>query len=297
MRNRGQTPGGSDPKNRLALTMTDFHCGHYRIPLNRPVIMGVLNVTPDSFSDGGQFTDVARAVDQGFRLMEEGAAGLDVGGESTRPGATPVELKEELRRVIPVIEQLAGGPVPISIDTRHTEVMKAALAAGATLVNDVNALQAPGALDACAASNAGVCLMHMQGDPITMQNNPTYTDVVSEVRHFLLARAAVAESSGIARNRILLDPGFGFGKTVAHNLALLHELKSLAAQGYPVLAGLSRKSVLGAIIGKDGDNRMAASVAAALLAVQRGAWMLRVHDVKATANALAVWQAVEGGAL
>ena len=139
--------------------------------------------------------------------------------------------------------------------------------------------------------------MHMQGDPITMQNNPTYTDVVSEVRHFLLARAAVAESSGIARNRILLDPGFGFGKTVAHNLALLHELKSLAAQGYPVLAGLSRKSVLGAIIGKDGDNRMAASVAAALLAVQRGAWMLRVHDVKATANALAVWQAVEGGAL
>ncbi len=277
--------------------MTDFHCGHYRIPLNRPVIMGVLNVTPDSFSDGGQFTDVARAVDQGFRLMEEGAAVLDVGGESTRPGATPVELKEELRRVIPVIEQLAGGPVPISIDTRHTEVMKAALAAGATLVNDVNALQAPGALDACAASNAGVCLMHMQGDPITMQNNPTYTDVVSEVRHFLLARAAVAESSGIARNRILLDPGFGFGKTVAHNLALLHELKSLAAQGYPVLAGLSRKSVLGAIIGKDGDNRMAASVAAALLAVQRGAWMLRVHDVKATANALAVWQAVEGGAL
>ena len=270
MRNRGQTPGGSDPKNRLALTMTDFHCGHYRIPLNRPVIMGVLNVTPDSFSDGGQFTDVARAVDQGFRLMEEGAAVLDVGGESTRPGATPVELKEELRRVIPVIEQLAGGPVPISIDTRHTEVMKAALAAGATLVNDVNALQA---------------------------NNPTYTDVVSEVRHFLLARAAVAESSGIARNRILLDPGFGFGKTVAHNLALLHELKSLAAQGYPVLAGLSRKSVLGAIIGKDGDNRMAASVAAALLAVQRGAWMLRVHDVKATANALAVWQAVEGGAL
>jgi len=259
--------------------------------------MGVLNVTPDSFSDGGQFTDVARAVEQGFRLMEEGAAVLDVGGESTRPGATPVELKEELRRVIPVIEQLAGGPVPISIDTRHTEVMRAALAAGATLINDVNALQAPGALDACANSNAGVCLMHMQGDPTTMQNNPTYTDVVSEVRYFLLARAAAAESSGIAHNRILLDPGFGFGKTVAHNLALLHELKSLAAQGYPVLAGLSRKSVLGAIIGKDGDNRIAASVAAALLAVQRGAWMLRVHDVKATANALAVWQAVEGEAL
>jgi len=277
--------------------MTDFHCGHYRLPLNRPVIMGVLNVTPDSFSDGGQFTDVARAVEQGFRLMEEGAAVLDVGGESTRPGATPVELKEELRRVIPVIEQLAGGPVPISIDTRHTEVMRAALAAGATLINDVNALQAPGALDACANSNAGVCLMHMQGDPTTMQNNPTYTDVVSEVRYFLLARAAAAESSGIAHNRILLDPGFGFGKTVAHNLALLHELKSLAAQGYPVLAGLSRKSVLGAIIGKDGDNRIAASVAAALLAVQRGAWMLRVHDVKATANALAVWQAVEGEAL
>ncbi len=274
--------------------MTDLHCGRYRLPLDRPLIMGVINVTPDSFSDGGRFTEAARAVEHGFSLMEAGAALLDVGGESTRPGATPVPPEEELRRVIPVIEQLSGGPVPISIDTRHPEVMRAALAAGATLVNDVNALRAPGALELCAASDAAVCLMHMQGTPQTMQDNPAYDDVCAEVQSFLLARAAAAERAGIARNRILLDPGFGFGKTVAHNLALLRGLGRLAAAGYPLLVGLSRKSVLGAVTGRVVTDRVASSVAAALAAVARGAAVVRVHDVAATRDALDVWQAVEG---
>lgn len=256
--------------------------------------MGILNVTPDSFSDGGLFTEVDRAVERGFQLMEQGAAIIDVGGESTRPGATPVPLHEELRRVIPVIAQLAGGPIPISIDTRHVEVMQAALAAGATLINDVNALRAPNALEICAASDAAVCLMHMQGNPLTMQDNPVYDDVLEEVKGFLSQRAAVAEEAGIARNRILLDPGFGFGKSVAHNLALLRGLDMLAMEGYPLLVGLSRKSVLGAVTGQAVADRVSGSIAAALLAVMRGAWMLRVHDVAATANALAVWQAVEG---
>ncbi len=256
--------------------------------------MGILNVTPDSFSDGGLFTEVDRAVERGFQLMEQGAAIIDVGGESTRPGATPVPLHEELRRVIPVIAQLAGGPIPISIDTRHVEVMQAALAAGATLINDVNALRAPNALEICAASDAAVCLMHMQGNPLTMQDNPVYDDVLEEVKGFLSQRAAVAEVAGIARNRILLDPGFGFGKSVAHNLALLRGLDMLAMGGYPLLVGLSRKSVLGAVTGQAVADRVSGSIAAALLAVMRGAWMLRVHDVAATANALAVWQAVEG---
>ena len=276
--------------------MTELHCGRYRLPLDRPLIMGVINVTPDSFSDGGRFTEAARAVEHGFSLMEAGAALLDVGGESTRPGATPVPPEEELRRVIPVIEQLAGGPVPISIDTRHPEVMRAALEAGATLVNDVNALRAPGALELCAASDAAVCLMHMQGTPQTMQDNPAYDDVCAEVQSFLLARAAAAERAGIARNRILLDPGFGFGKTVAHNLALLRGLDRLAAAGYPLLVGLSRKSVLGAVTGRIVTDRVASSVAAALAAVARGAAVVRVHDVAATRDALDVWQAVEGSA-
>ncbi len=274
--------------------MADLHCGRYRLSLERPLIMGILNVTPDSFSDGGLFTEVDRAVERGFELMEEGAAVLDVGGESTRPGATPVPLQEELRRVIPVIEQLAGGPVPISIDTRHVEVMQAALAAGATLVNDINALRAPGALECCAATDAAICLMHMQGNPATMQDNPRYDDVLGEVGRFLKERAAAAEAAGIARSRILLDPGFGFGKTVDHNLALLRGLDVLAAEGYPLLVGLSRKSVLGAVTGRAVTDRVSSSVTAALLAVMRGAWMLRVHDVGATANALAVWRAVEG---
>ncbi|MDE2344064.1 MAG: dihydropteroate synthase [Betaproteobacteria bacterium] len=274
--------------------MAELHCGRYRLSLERPLIMGIINVTPDSFSDGGRFTEAARAVEHGFSLMEAGAALLDVGGESTRPGATPVPVDEELRRVIPVIEQLCGGPVPISIDTRHPEVMRAALAAGATLVNDINALRAPGALEICAASDAAVCLMHMQGTPQTMQDNPVYGDVLAEVEAFLLQRAQAAQAAGIARERILLDPGFGFGKTVAHNLALLRGLERLAAAGYPLLVGLSRKSVLGAVTGRAVTDRVSSSVAAALAAVARGAQVLRVHDVAATRDALDVWQAVQG---
>ncbi|MDE1943111.1 MAG: dihydropteroate synthase [Betaproteobacteria bacterium] len=274
--------------------MAELHCGRHRLSLERPLIMGIINVTPDSFSDGGRFTEAARAVEHGFSLMEAGAALLDVGGESTRPGATPVPVDEELRRVIPVIEQLSGGPVPISIDTRHTEVMRAALAAGATLVNDINALRAPGALELCAASDTAVCLMHMQGTPQTMQDNPVYGDVLAEVEAFLLQRAQAAQAAGIARERILLDPGFGFGKTVAHNLALLRGLERLAAAGYPLLVGLSRKSVLGAVTGRVVSDRVSSSVAAALAAVARGAKVLRVHDVAATRDALDVWQAVQG---
>jgi dihydropteroate synthase len=259
--------------------------------------MGIINVTPDSFSDGGLFSDTARAVEQGLRLMEEGAAMLDIGGESTRPGATPVGEAEELKRVIPVIEQLAGGPVPLSIDTRHPAVMKQALAAGASLVNDVNGLRAPGALEICAEARAAVCIMHMQGDPLTMQLNPTYENVVSEVQGFLLVQAQRAEGMGIARESIMLDPGFGFGKTKAHNLQLLRQLDQLAALGYPILAGLSRKSVLGAIAGGKPGDRLVSSVVAGLAAVQRGAWMLRAHDVKATLEALSVWAAIEEEAL
>lgn len=277
--------------------MSHFLCGRYSLPLNRPQVMGIINVTPDSFSDGGLFSDTARAVEQGLRLMEEGAAMLDIGGESTRPGATPVGEAEELKRVLPVIEQLAGGPVPLSIDTRHPLVMKEALAAGASLVNDVNGLKAPGAMEICAEAGAAVCIMHMQGDPLTMQANPTYTHVVGEVVSFLEEQARLAESAGIARHSIMVDPGFGFGKTVAHNLELLRHLDQLASLGYPVLAGLSRKSVLGAIAGGKPSDRIVPSVVAGIAAVERGAWMLRVHDVKATLEALSVWTAIEEEAI
>lgn len=277
--------------------MSHFVCGRYSLSLNRPAVMGILNVTPDSFSDGGLYSDTARAVEQGQRLMEEGALMLDIGGESTRPGATPVGEIEELKRVIPVIEQLAGGPVPLSIDTRHPRVMKEALAAGASLVNDVNGLRAEGAVEVCAEAGAAVCIMHMQGDPLTMQINPTYGDVVNEVTTFLRDQAARAEAAGIPRHSIMLDPGFGFGKTKEHNLTLLRHLDQLATLGYPVLAGLSRKSVLGAIVGGKPSDRIVPSIVAGLAAVERGAWMLRVHDVKATLEALSVWQAIEEEAL
>lgn len=257
--------------------------------------MGIVNVTPDSFSDGGRFALTEAAIAHGMRLVEEGAAILDVGGESTRPGATPVPPEEELRRVLPVIEGLAGrAGVPVSIDTYKPEVMRAAVAAGAGIVNDINALQAPGALEAVAEGNAGVCLMHMQGTPQTMQADPQYEDVVNEVAGFLRARLAAAEAHGIARERIVLDPGFGFGKRSAHNIALLRELETLCALGRPLLVGLSRKSVLGQIIGADVDARLHASLSAAVIAALKGARILRVHDVKATVDALKVVTAVEG---
>ena len=271
-----------------------LHCGKYRLALDRPLIMGVVNVTPDSFSDGGRFLQVQAAVGHARRLIDEGADLLDIGGESTRPGAAPVALDEERRRVLPVIETLAGDGVPLSVDTQKPELMREAAAAGAALINDVNGFEAPDALAAVAGSDCAVCIMHKQGDPRSMQQAPQYADVVMEVDAYLRRRAAAAAQAGIASERIVIDPGFGFGKTLEHNLALLRGLKSIAAGGYPVLAGLSRKSMIGALTGKPVAERMPGSVAAALLAVQRGAAILRVHDVAATRDALKIWQAVEG---
>ncbi len=269
-----------------------LRCGKFRLDLSRPLVMGIVNVTPDSFSDGGQHLRHGAAQGHARQLIAQGADLLDIGGESTRPGAMPVGVQEELDRVMPVLEAMHDSPVPVSIDTRKPEVMRAALAAGAAMVNDIGALQEPGALAAVAASDAAVCLMHKQGDPQTMQVQPQYANVVREVTAFLQARIAAAEAAGIARERIVADPGFGFGKALGHNLALLRELQAFKELGVPVLAGLSRKSMLGAITGQDVDNRMPASVAAALIAVQRGAAIVRVHDVRATVDALKVWQAV-----
>lgn len=257
--------------------------------------MGVVNVTPDSFSDGGLFLDVKRAVAHARQLVEEGAGILDVGGESTRPGAAPVTLEEERRRVLPLLEQLAGGKVPVSVDTRKPALMREALAAGAAMVNDVTALSGEGALEAVAKSQAAVCLMHMQGEPGTMQANPSYGDVVREVGEFLAARAAAAEAAGIARSRIVVDPGFGFGKTLEHNLELLRALSRVRPPGVALLAGLSRKTMIGRLTGREPADRVHGSVAAALLAVQNGADIVRVHDVAATRDALAVWNAVQTG--
>jgi dihydropteroate synthase len=272
-----------------------FHCGQYTLDLSRPRVMGIVNVTPDSFSDGGRFSATEAAVRHALKLVAEGADILDIGGESSRPGAMPVPLDEELRRVIPVIEALKGkAGVPVSIDTYKPEVMRAAAAAGADIVNDIYALQSPGALEAVAETNVGVCLMHMQGNPQTMQADPQYQDVVGEVADFLRARMAAAEEYGISRERILLDPGFGFGKRRVHNIALLRELETLCALGRPVLVGLSRKSVLGQIVGADVNARLHASLAAAVIAAMKGVRILRVHDVKATVDALGVVSAVEG---
>jgi len=273
-----------------------LRCGRHVLDLARPRIMGILNVTPNSFSDGGRYFNAPRALEHARRMIDDGADLVDIGGESTRPGAQPVDEAEELARVIPLVTALVAEGVPVSVDTRKPAVMRAALAAGASMINDVCGLTAPGAIEAVAAADAGVCLMHMQGDPRTMQQAPSYADVVAEVRAFLVARAAACELAGIARDRIVLDPGFGFGKTLAHNLALLAGLPALAATGYPVLAGLSRKASLGEITGRAVDERLAASLAAALAAVARGAILLRVHDVRETRDALAVWLAAEAAA-
>jgi dihydropteroate synthase len=270
-------------------------CGSYQLDLTRPRVMGIVNVTPDSFSDGGKFTISETAVQHGMALVGQGADILDIGGESTRPGATPVPLEEELRRVIPVVEALASkAGVPISVDTYKPEVMKAAIAAGASIINDVFALTEPGALEAVADSKVGVCLMHSQGTPQTMQLDPKYDDVVREVRDFLQARIQACETHGITRDRILLDPGFGFGKRSVHNIALLRELGVLGELGQPILVGLSRKSVLGQLTGNDVDVRLHASLSAAVISAMKGAKIVRVHDVKATVDALKVVTAVEG---
>lgn len=255
--------------------------------------MGIVNITPDSFSDGGRFGDPQAAIRHALLLWDEGADILDVGGESTRPGAEAVPAAEEIRRVLPVIEALARRGCVVSVDTKKPEVMRAALDAGAAMVNDVMALQAPGALDVVAASDAAVCLMHMQGNPQTMQQTPHYADVVEEVKQFLQGRAAACEAAGIARERLVIDPGFGFGKSLEHNLALLRRLDRLAEPGLPVLAGLSRKSMLGLLTGRGVEEREFAGVAAHLAAVARGARLVRVHNVAAMRDALAIWNAVE----
>ncbi len=257
--------------------------------------MGIVNVTPDSFSDGGQHSRREAAIAHARQLIDDGADILDIGGESSRPGAPPVGAQEELDRIMPVIEGLHGAPVPISVDTWKPDVMRAALAGGAAMVNDINALQQEGALEAVAASSAAVCLMHKQGMPQTMQVQPQYQDVVREIGDFLRERIGAALAAGIARDRIVADPGFGFGKTLAHNLELLRRLGEFGELGVPVLAGLSRKSMLGAITGADVTQRMPASVAAALVAVMRGARIVRVHDVRATVDGLKVWVAANEG--
>jgi len=256
--------------------------------------MGILNVTPDSFSDGGDYAQIDTAVAHALTLVEEGVDVIDVGGESTRPNANPVGLQEELDRVIPVIESLTAKlDVPISIDTYKPTVMRAAIAAGASLVNDVKALQEEGALAAVAGSDAAVCLMHMQGTPQTMQDAPHYEDVVSEVADFLKARVDCCQQAGINRNRILVDPGFGFGKTRTHNITLLQKLDQLTALNLPMLVGLSRKSVLGKVTGNDVGARTHASVSAAVISAMKGAKLLRVHDVAATVEALKVVSAIQ----
>jgi dihydropteroate synthase len=267
-----------------------LRCGGFLLPLDRPLLMGVVNVTPDSFSDGGNFLDPQTAIAHGRRLIEEGADILDIGGESSRPGAQAVAEDEELQRVLPVLKAMKD--VPVSVDTRRPSVMRAVLAEGASMINDIEALTAPGALDAVADTDCAVCLMHKKGDPATMQQAPSYDDVALEVRDFLSARISACQIAGIERDRITIDPGFGFGKSVAHNFTLLKRLPELAALGVPVVAGWSRKSTLGTITGRPVTDRLAASLAAALLAVQHGATILRVHDVRETRDALAVVQAL-----
>lgn len=278
-----------------------LQCGRFTLHFERPLVMGILNITPDSFSDGGQFAMRDDALRHAEQMIGEGVDILDIGGESTRPGAPPVPLDEELARVIPLVEQLRDAGVPLSIDTYKPDVMCAALAAGADLINDIWGFRMPGAIDVVRDSSCGLCVMHMLGEPQTMQiGEPLYDDVVAEVRAFLSARAAALTAAGIARRRICVDPGFGFGKAVVeHNYALLAHLRETAPQAappYPVLAGMSRKSMLGAVTGRAAPARVAASVAAAVCAAERGAAILRVHDVAPTVDALKVWSATREAA-
>jgi dihydropteroate synthase len=272
-------------------------CNGRQLKLDRPRVVGILNVTPDSFSDGGQYASVDDAVAHGLRMVEEGADMLDIGGESTRPGSDDVPVDEELRRVLPVLQQLvARTGVPLAIDTSKPEVMRAAVAAGAGMVNDVYALRREGAMDAVAELGVPVCLMHMLGEPRSMQDDPQYDDVVGEVHRFLTDRLFACELAGIDRRQVMVDPGFGFGKNLEHNLALLRALERFASLGSGVYVGMSRKSMIGTLTGRQVPaERMAGSVAAAVIAVQRGARMVRVHDVAATVDALAVWNAVQVG--
>jgi dihydropteroate synthase len=276
--------------------MTVLDCGGRPLDLSRPAVMGILNITPDSFSDGGVFLSRENAIAHARRMTEEGADIIDVGGESTRPGAQPVSVQEEMDRVIPVIEALHEKiSLPISIDTSKPEVMRAAVAAGAGFINDVRALRDAGALETAASLQVPVCLMHMQGEPRRMQENPRYRDVLSDIGDFLRARLQAAQVAGIPAQRLVIDPGFGFGKTLEHNLELLRGLKKLQSLGASILVGLSRKSLIGKALGLPVEGRLHASVALALMAVQNGARVVRVHDVGPTVEALRMWQAVYSG--
>ncbi|MEM5435380.1 dihydropteroate synthase [Paraburkholderia diazotrophica] len=277
-----------------------LQCGRFTLSFERPLVMGILNVTPDSFSDGGRYVLRGEALRQAECMLLDGADIIDIGGESTRPGAPPVPLDEELERVIPLVEQLRDANVPLSVDTYKPEVMRHALAAGADLVNDIWGFRMPGALDAVRDSQCGLCVMHMLGDPQTMQaKEPVYDDVVADVRAFLDERVKTMIDAGVAKNRISVDPGFGFGKTVDHNYTLLAHLPQIAptvGAPLPILAGMSRKSMLGAVVNRPAPERVAASVAAAVCAAERGAAIIRVHDVAQTVDALKVWAATRDAA-
>ena len=274
-------------------TFVTLDCNGRGLALDRPRVMGIVNVTPDSFSDGGQHASTEAAIAHGLALAEEGADILDVGGESTRPGSQPVTAEDELARVLPVIEGLrARCDLPISVDTSKPEVMRAAVAAGAGMINDVWALRREGAIEAASELAVPVCLMHMQGEPATMQDVPRYDDVVAEVHGFFNQRLFACQMAGIDRKRLLVDPGFGFGKTLEHNLQLLRQLSRLVELGVPVLAGLSRKGMIGQVTGRALEQREVGSAVAALIAVQNGAMLVRAHDVGATVDALKLWAAV-----
>lgn len=289
-------------KFSLINKIESLQCGRYSLPMSgadfRPLVMGILNVTPDSFSDGGLHGSLDLAITHAENMIAEGVDIIDIGGESTRPGAPPVSLEEELRRIMPVIYALRDCGKPLSIDTRRPAVMRAAVDAGADMINDIEGFRAEGALAAISDTDCALCIMHMQGEPKTMQLNPHYEDVVVEVSAFLHERVRAAREAGIARNRLCIDPGFGFGKTTGHNLQLLTHIAQLqAGLQLPLLAGLSRKSMLGMITGRPVEQRMVASVSAALMATLHGARILRVHDVAETIDALKIWQAVEQQAI
>jgi dihydropteroate synthase len=279
------------------MTQTYLQCGRYRFPLEgqdaRPLVMGVLNVTPDSFSDGGKFQSLESALSRAGQMIAEGVDIIDIGGESSRPGAAPLPLEEELGRVMPVIHALRGCGKPLSLDTYKPEVMHEAISAGIDMINDINGFRAEGALRAIKGSDCGLCIMHMQSDPAHMQIKPQYADVTKEVAAFLYERAELLKSEGVARERLCVDPGFGFGKSLEHNVTLLKNIGTIRDElGLPLLAGLSRKSMIGTLTGKPPEQRMAGSVAAALAAVAHGACIVRVHDVAETVDALKVWRAV-----
>jgi dihydropteroate synthase len=275
--------------------MNTIHCGPYRLSLQRPLVMGIVNLTPDSFSGDGLLGDLERAIAHARVQRDAGADILDIGAESSRPGAMPTPEGEELRRLLPVLEELRTWNIPLSVDTYKPAVMRASLAAGAAMINDITGMTSPEALAAVAASDCAVCLMHMRGEPGTMQQAPQYENVIGEVHNFLASAVARSRRAGIADERLLLDPGFGFGKSLAHNVALFRAMTATTVDDLPLLVGVSRKSMLGAITGRPVEERLAASIAAAVLAAAKGAKILRVHDVAATRDALAVWAAMEQG--